>query len=113
MKQLTHKQRQVVKIVIMGNIDVRGTKISNVDVYQLKNRLGYETSRDSLMCSLAILEKQGWIVKAGKELRDGRQKQTLAPTAQAIRVMTPAVTAVSPEYEEFELDDDIVELALL
>lgn len=113
MKPLTHKQRQVIKIVIMGNIDVRGNRLSDVDVYQLLNRLEYETSRDSLMCSLAILEKQGWIVKAGKELRAGRKKQTLAPTAQAIRVMTPATIAVSPEYAEFDLDDDIVALELL
>lgn len=112
MKQLTFKQRQVIKIVIMGNIDVKGTRLSNVDVYQLKNRLDYETSRDSLMCSLAILEKQGWITKAGKELRDGRQKQTLAPTAQAIRVMNPTPISI-PDYEEIELDDDIVELAML
>lgn len=112
MKALTTKQTQLLKVVVMGNLDKRGDRESNVDVYQLRNRVTYETTRESLMCSLAILEKQGWLIKAGKEIRDGRMKQTLEPTAQAIRVLKPSTleSDLVPEYVEVELDDDDVVL---
>lgn len=112
MKPLTSKQRQVVKIVVMGNLDSKGDRESDVDVYQLQNRLPYETSRESLMCSLAILKKQGWIVNGGKENRDGRMKQTLKSTPQADRVINPPVAVKEPEYVEVEGDDDVVLLEL-
>lgn len=112
MKPLTTKQRHVMKIVVMGNLDATGSRVSNVDVYQLQSRLPYETSRESLMCSLAILKKQGWITPGGKEIRDGRAKQTLEPTAVAIRVVNPPKPVAAPVYEEIELDDDVVLLEL-
>lgn len=111
MKPLTTKQRHVMKIVVMGNLDATGSRVSNVDVYQLQDRLPYETSRESLMCSLAILKKQGWIVPGGKEIRDGRAKQTLEPTAVAIRVMNPPKPVAAPVYVETE-EDDVVLLEL-
>lgn len=112
MKPLTTKQRHLLKVVVMGNLDVLGNRISNVDVYQVQTRLPYETTRESLMCSLAILVKQGWIVKAGKENRDGRLKQTLEPTAQAIRAVSPPPPIKEPEYVELDSDDDVVLLGL-
>jgi hypothetical protein len=112
MKPLTTKQRHVVKIVVMGNLDAAGDRVSDVDVYQLQNRLPYETTRESLMCSLAILKKQGWIVNGGKENRDGRMKQTLKPTPQAIRVINPPAPVREPEYVEVDEDDDVVLLEL-
>lgn len=111
MKPLTTKQRQIMKIVVMGNLDISGNRISNVDVYQLQNRLEYETTRESLMCSLAILKKLGWIIPGGKEKRDGRMKQTLQPTADAIRVVSTPKPSV-PVYEEIELEEDVVLLEL-
>lgn len=112
MKPLTTKQRHMLKVIILGNLDIKGDRISNCDVYQVQTRLPYETTRESLMCSLAILEKQGWIVKAGKENRDGRMKQTLEPTAIAIRVVNPPPAVREPEYVEIESDDDVVMLEL-
>lgn len=112
MKPLTTKQRHFLKIVVMGNLDAKGNRVSNVDVYQVQTRLPYETTRESLMCSLAILVKQGWIVKAGKEHRDGRMKQTLEPTPQAIRVINPPPPVREPEYVELDTDDDVVVLEL-
>lgn len=117
MKALTRKQRLLLKVICRGNTDITGAKISNVDYTQILSRLTYATSRESLMCSLRILEQQGWMVKAGKELRDGRMKQTLEATPQAYRVVSPPATvagsvAVDPEYEEFDLDDDVVLLEL-
>lgn len=118
MKALTRKQRLLLKVICRGNTDVTGVKISNVDYTQILSRLPYATSRESLMCSLRILENQGWMVKGGKELRDGRMKQTLEPTAQAIRIVTPPVAPVAkaevgPEYAEFDLEDDVVVLEAL
>jgi hypothetical protein len=110
MKPMTTKQRHIMKIVVMGNLDVTGARESNVDVYQVMNRIPYDTTRESMMCSLGILEKQGWLVKAGKEIRDGRMKQTLEPTAAAIRVISPPKPVKAPEYEEIELDDDDIVL---
>lgn len=112
MKRLTTKQRQILNVICLGNLDKKGDRISNVDIYQLQNRIPYDSSRDSLMCSVAILEKSGWLVKAGKEYRDGRMKQTLEPTAQAIRVVRPPKTALVPDYVEIDLDDDTVLLEL-
>lgn len=117
MKALTRKQRLLLKVIIRGNTDITGAKISNVDYTQILSRLTYATSRESLMCSLRILETQGWMVKAGKELRDGRMKQTLEATAQAIRIVTPPVSTsasveLDPEYAEFDLEDDVVLLEL-
>lgn len=118
MKALTRKQRLLLKVIIRGNTDVTGVKISNVDYTQILSRLPYATSRESLMCSLRILESQGWVVKGGKEIRDGRLKQTLDATAQAIRIVTPPVSTVAsvelgPEYAEFDLEDDVVLLEAL
>lgn len=112
MKPLTNKQREILKLVIQGNLDKTGTRVSNIDYHQMLSRLPYHTSRDSLMCSIGILEKQGWLIKSGKELRDGRMRQTLEPTAIAIRVVNPAPEEPTPEFVEVDLDDDIVELVL-
>lgn len=112
MKPLTTKQRAIIKIVVMGNLDASGSRVSDVDVYQIQSRVPYETTRESLMCSLAILKKQGWIVPGGKECRDGRMKQTLQPTASAIRVVNPPKPVSTPVYQEFDLDDDVVLLEL-
>lgn len=112
MKPLTTKQRHLLKVVVMGNLDATGSRISNVDVYQLQGRLPYKTTRESLMCSLGILVKQGWILRAGKENRDGRLKQTLEPTPQAIRAVNPSPVMREPEYVELVSDDDVVILEL-
>lgn len=121
MKAMTTKQRHLMKIVVLGNLDAAGVRVSNVDYTQVLERLPYDTSRDSLMCSVRILDEQGWLIRGGKELRDGRMKQTLVPSATAIRLLTPApVVATAPTaplgkvpgYVEIELDDDILDLIL-
>lgn len=113
MKPMTTKQRHIVKIVVMGNLDAKGNRVSDVDVYQLQGRLPYETTRESLMCSLAILKKQGWITPGGKENRDGRLKQTLKPTPVACRVINPPSAMREPEYVEVDDDEDVVSLELM
>lgn len=115
MKPLTSKQRALMKVIMMGNIDVKGNRIGWCDYNQILDRLPYTTTRESLMCSIRILVNQGWITREGKEVRAGRSKQTIAPTAIALRViagegMAPAGSS-APSYEEI-LTDDIVELVL-
>lgn len=108
MKPLTKKQTALMKIVLAGNLDAAGGRVGDVDYAQILSRLPYKTSRESLMCSLAILEKQGWLVRVGKELRLGRSRQTVAPTALATRVL---LRAAEPSYVELG-DDDVVILEL-
>lgn len=116
MKPLTSKQRALMKVIMLGNIDVKGNRIGWCDYTQILERLPYTTTRESLMCSIRILVNQGWITREGKELRDGRSKQTIAPTPIALRVIagsdgTPGGACATPSYEEI-LTDDIVELVL-
>lgn len=112
MKPLTTKQRQLLKVIVMGNLDKTGARVSHVDYQQIMSRIPYTCTRESIMCSIRILKDQGWIVLAGKELRDGRMKQTVEPSAVAIRVITPPPAQKVPEYVEVEIDDDRIELIL-
>lgn len=123
MKALTTKQRHLLKLVVAGNINAAGARVSNIDYTQVLTRLPYRTSRDSLMCSVRILVDQGWIIRGGKELRDGRMKQTLIPSATAVRLLSPAPVAPAPAvsaskpssvpgYIDLDLDSDIMDLIL-
>lgn len=111
MKPLTRKQAALMKIIMSGNIDVHGNWVCWCDYQQILDRLPYKTSRESLMCSIRILDNLGWIERDGKEIRDGRARQTVAPTAVAIRILKPAKPAVSASYKEV-LAGDVVELIL-
>lgn len=111
MKPLTRKQAALMKVIMKGNIDVHGSWISWCDYQQILDRLPYKTSRESLMCSIRILVNQGWIEREGKETRDGRSRQTVAPTAMANRILAPAKTSAPASYKEV-VEDDIVVLEL-
>jgi len=108
MKPLTTKQRELMRVVMTGNLDVKGNRVGWCDYQQILGRLSYETSRESLMCSIRILVNQGWITREGKELRDGRMKQVIAPTPLATRILAPRKAPAT--YDELIGDDDIVEL---
>lgn len=114
MKPLTRKQAALMKVIMAGNIDAKGNRISWCDYKQILDRLPYKTSRDSLMCSIRILDQQGWISRAGKELRNGRAMQTVQPTAAALRILAPE-PARAPKavvYEEL-IDEDVIELVMV
>lgn len=111
MKPLTRKQSALMKVIMKGNINVKGDWISWCDYQQILDRLPYKTSRESLMCSVRILRNQGWIERDGKETRDGRARQTIAPTAMAKRILDPAKPSVAASYKEV-VEDDIVVLEL-
>lgn len=111
MKPLTRKQAALMKVIMAGNIDVKGSRIGWCDYQQILDRLPYKTSRESLMCSIRILVNQGWIEREGKEIRDGRARQTIAPTAMAIRILTPSPLSKPASYVEV-LDGGIVELVM-
>lgn len=111
MKPLTRKQAALMKVVMTGNIDAKGAWVSWCDYQQILDRLPYKTSRESLMCSIRILVNQGWIEREGKEIRDGRARQTVAPTAVAKRILNPASKPAPVTYREV-VEDDVVELIL-
>lgn len=112
MKPLTTKQRALMKVIMQGNIDVHGNRIGWCDYSQILERLPYRTSRESLMCSIRILVEQGWIIRGGKELRGGRARQTVEPSAMALRILSgQPQDNPEPTYTEI-LTDDIVELVL-
>lgn len=114
MKPLTTKQSKLMKVILKGNIDVKGNWVSWCDYKQILDRLSYETSRESLMCSIAILRKQGWVERDGKELRVGRVRQTVAPTALAVRLLNPSAAPkpVSAATIEENLFDGFVEVEI-
>jgi hypothetical protein len=112
MKPLTSKQRKLMTVVMKGNIDVKGDWISWCDYQQILDRLPYETSRESLMCSIRILRNQGWIERGGKELRIGRVRQTITPTPLAGRILNPVKPSSVVTYEEV-IGDEFIELNLI
>lgn len=112
MKPLTRKQAALMKVIMAGNIDVKGDWVSWCDYQQILDRLPYQTTRESLMCSIRILDNLGWIDRAGKEIRDGRAKQTIEPTAVAKRILAaPKTAAATSSYIEV-LVGDIVEIVM-
>jgi len=114
MKALTTKQRALMRVIMAGNVDKTGARASDVDYTQILDRLSYGTTRESLMCSIRILRLQGWIEYGGKEIRDGRAKQTVRPTHQADRLLDHSANQVGmAELEYIDVgDDDIVVLEL-
>lgn len=114
MKPLTSKQRALMKVIMAGNVDKTGARVSDVDYTQILDRLSYATTRESLMCSIRILRQQGWIEYGGKDLRDGRLKQTLKHTHQADRLLDHSASQVGlVELEYINAgDDDVVVLEL-
>lgn len=111
MKPLTRKQAALMKVIMAGNIDVKGNRVSWCDYQQILDRLPYTTTRESLMCSIRILDNLGWISRAGKEIRDGRAKQTIEPTPTAMRILAPSKAPTTASYTEV-LAGDVVELVL-
>lgn len=98
------------KVIMAGNIDAKGNRISWCDYQQILDRLPYKTTRESLMCSMRILVNLGWVIRAGKEIRDGRARQTVEPSPAALRILggTKSKTA---SYAEV-LTGDVVEIVL-
>lgn len=111
MKPLTRKQTALMRVIMAGNIDVVGNWVSWCDYQQILDRLPYQTTRESLMCSIRILDNLGWIDRAGKEIRDGRAKQTIEPTAMAKRILAPSKAPTTASYTEV-LAGDVVELIM-
>lgn len=87
MRALTRKQWAIMKVIVKGNINVHGDRISWCDKRQILERLPYDTSRDSLIFSLRALEKHGLVEKGPRELREGRIRQPYVPTEKALRVV--------------------------
>lgn len=77
---MTHKQIQIMTIVIAGNgVDADG-KFVPADIDQLLERLPYKTTKDSMHFSLRALMRRGMIEKGEVEARRGRKRRPIVPT---------------------------------
>ncbi len=84
--QLTRKQRDILNIVIEGNISENYGRYCEVDVDQILDRIDYTTSKESLQFSLRSLIAKGMVTKNGRECRRGRARQTYAPTELTLKI---------------------------
>lgn len=105
--RLSRKQRQIMEIVMRGNVRDDGVRESWADVHQLLERLPYKTSRESLLCSLKILIDKGLVERGPAELRRGRWSVPFVPTDLAFDILR-----ARPEYREIE-HDDVIEMICL
>lgn len=80
MQALSAKAFEAVRIVMRGNPDG-----SWVDLDQLRERLSYKPSKESLQFTVRALIKRGLIEKKPEEERRGARRRILAPTAKAFR----------------------------
>ena len=77
----TKKQRELMRIVMKGDVDENGAIENWCDVAQIKERLSYSVSREAILCSLKILEgKQLLESKSRAKLRDGKSRTIYIPT---------------------------------
>lgn len=70
---MTVKQTELMRVIREGNADG-----SNVDLDQILSRLNYRTTKASLQFSLRALVAKDLIEKSGREVRRGRERQTIA-----------------------------------
>lgn len=119
-KAMTVKQWAIMKVIVKGNINVHGDRISWCDKRQILERLPYSTTRDSLIFSIRALVSHGLIEKGPRELRGGRVRQPYIPTEKALRIVegkgssvTTAASRPSDEYRTLISDtEDVIELLL-
>lgn len=119
-KAMTVKQWAIMKVIVKGNINVHGDRISWCDKRQILERLPYETTRDSLMFSIRALVNHGLIEKGPRELRNGRVRQPYIPTEKALRIVagkgSPAAKTASKPGDDYRTlisdTEDVIELLL-
>lgn len=74
---LTHKQLDILRTIMKGaeNGDL-------IDMDQLLEKISYKTSKQSMQCSIRVLESRGLIERKPLELRRGRMRAVFALTPQ-------------------------------
>lgn len=88
--QLTTKQIQIMNVITRGNEDG-----SFVDVDQLVERVGYETTKQSMQFSIRALVNKSLIMKQQqRQLRRGRSRIVLSATSLGYAVMRGAGASI-------------------
>jgi len=113
MGTLTDKQTKILTVLCDGSMEDDEVF---VDIDQLLERLnhqhGWKTTKQSMQFSIRALINRGLMVKNGKEIRRGRRRVILAPTAAGYRIMgmvNPKDETCFPPsglpltYEDFDL----------
>lgn len=77
---LTRKQINILETIMKGaeNGDF-------IDMDQLLEKVSYETSKQSMQCSIRVLERRGLVERKPLELRRGRMRAVFALTPQALQ----------------------------
>lgn len=73
--RLTEKQIEQLRVICPGNSDS-----SDLDIDEILERLNYQTTKQSFQFSLRALINKGLVVKGVREVRRGRERQTVSPT---------------------------------
>jgi DNA-binding PadR family transcriptional regulator len=73
--RLTEKQIEQLRVICPGNPD--GT---DLDIDQILESMNYTPSKQSFQFSLRALINKGLVVKGVREVRRGRERQTITPT---------------------------------
>lgn len=73
--RLTHKQIEQMQVISAGNKDG-----SPVDIDEILERLSYKPSKESFQFSLRALIAKELVEKGAREVRRGRERQTIVLT---------------------------------
>lgn len=98
--RLTTKQIEIMTVVIFGNR--KDANRTDCDLDQLRERLSYLPSKESLHFSIRKLAKKGMLIKAGYENRRERNHVIIAPTKLALDIFqTKENTSFIEPIEDF------------
>ncbi|MET2951326.1 hypothetical protein ABXV18_24900 [Vibrio owensii] len=86
--QLTRKQREILQIIVNGNVNDE-ERYCDVDLDQVLERISYKTSKESLQFSIRSLIKKDMVEKGGTECRRGKSRQTYKPTELSLKIFKP------------------------
>lgn len=97
---LTTKQLELMRVICGAD---------DIDLDEILERLGYETSKASLQFSIRALVGHGLIKKRGVEKRRGRQRQVIEPTEKGITLCRPVSLPTSKSFVVSVEDDELEE----
>lgn len=89
---MTEKQIEILRRLCRGNTDG-----SFLDLDELRERLSYTPTKQSLQFSIRALIRHDMIEKKEREIRRGRRRVVLAPTAEAFRFLRARSAIKEPD----------------
>lgn len=97
---LTRKQVHILQVIMKG-----ADNGDHLDMDQALEKLAYETSKQSLQCSIRHLESRG-LVRRDYEQRRGKRRAILCITMFGLRRFDPNTEEFDIILEGFEDEDD-------